>query len=130
MVLTNRNHYNFQVTRQNRNHCMSEKNNNTQIWMLDSGATNHMSPNLSAMTNVRPLNIKVDLAEDNRNLSVEAQGDLEVRVETKQGNRIICIRIIFYIPTLRTNLLSVSQLTRNYGSAYAPPSCTSVSVIF
>lgn len=113
MVLTNRNHYNFQVTRQNRNRCMSEKNSNTQIWTLDSGATNHMSPNLSAMTNVRPLNIKVDLAEDNRNLSVEAQGDLEVRVETKQGNRIICIRNIFYIPTLRTNLLSVSQLTRN-----------------
>lgn len=58
-----------------------------------------------------PFKVKVNLAESGRIIMSEAKGDVRVEVKTHEGEKNLVIRDILYIPSLRTNLLSVSRLS-------------------
>lgn len=80
------------------------------IWTLDSGSTSHMTPNKEIISDVKPYYTKIHLAEEERSIQTEAKGKVKVTTVTREGNRNICINDVLYVPTLRGNLLSVSQL--------------------
>ncbi|KAK2577043.1 hypothetical protein KPH14_000894 [Odynerus spinipes] len=79
-------------------------------WTIDSGSTAHMTPHKEWMINVVPYKVEVNLAEENRSIHSEARGDIKIMTVTKESKRYIVIKDVLFIPGLRTNLLSVSQL--------------------
>lgn len=79
-------------------------------WTIDSGSTAHMTPHKEWMINVTPYDSEINLAEEDRSIHSKAKGDIKVKTLTKDGERHINIQNVLYVPCLRTNLLSVSQL--------------------
>lgn len=82
------------------------------IWTLNSESTSHMTPNKEIMLDVKPYYTKIHLAENERSIQTEAKGNVKVTTLIKEGNKNICINDVLYVPSLRADLLSVSQLVK------------------
>jgi hypothetical protein len=74
-------------------------------WVLDSGCTQHMTPNKDYFRDYQRWNIKVIVANDDK-LETAGQGTIKIKYE----NRDISIPDVLHVPNLGCNLLSVSQL--------------------
>ncbi|KAK9683207.1 hypothetical protein RND81_10G123500 [Saponaria officinalis] len=78
-----------------------------EVWIVDTGATNHMTAHLNMLDDVEPVanRHKINLPDENY-----------VRV-THRGNATLSngleLRNVFYIPEFKQNLLSVHQLTKD-----------------
>ena len=94
-------------------HRENKQPHGSEIWTLDSGSSTHMSPDIERMRETRPFQTKVNLAEDARALMSRARGNIEVSTDTNDGEVNLLIKDVLYIPGLRGNLLSVSQLCKN-----------------
>ncbi|KAK9690862.1 hypothetical protein RND81_09G159100 [Saponaria officinalis] len=80
-----------------------------RYWIIDSGATDHMSPWLSLFTNVKTLNKPISIGlPDGRIKAVCQVGDVKLQCG-------ILLRDVFYVPDFRHNLMSVSRLLQNSG---------------
>lgn len=80
-------------------------------WTLYStGSTSHMTPNKEIISEIKPYYTKIHLAEEERAIQTEAKGTIKVKTFTREGNKNICIKDVLYVPSLPTNLLSVSRL--------------------
>lgn len=77
-----------------------------EIWFLDSGCSNHMTGNKEWFSNLEDgFNRTVKLGNDTR-MEVKARGSIRVQI-----NGIIqVISDVYYIPELKSNLLSIGQL--------------------
>ncbi|XP_024004878.1 uncharacterized protein LOC112082023 [Eutrema salsugineum] len=83
--------------------------NKEDVLLIDSGCTNHITPNKKAFVNLNT-SIRVPIKVGNGAVLIsEGKGDTEVI--TKKGKRII--RDVFLVPKLGKNLLSVPQMITN-----------------
>lgn len=93
----------------------------SNVWYIDSGATNHMCNSRDMMVSCNP-NKTVDVSVANgERLSTAGLGEVEIKLKD-------CVRTIsetYYVPNLSTNLLSVSAMTRKgYEVTFNRNSCT------
>ncbi|UYV80925.1 hypothetical protein LAZ67_19002198 [Cordylochernes scorpioides] len=91
----------------------NSSNNYSQIqtWCLDSGCTTHLSPHLDWMKNVMPYESEINLAEEGKVTHATAKGDIKVSTCTENGIENVQIKGVLHVPNLRSNLLSIYELT-------------------
>ena len=78
-------------------------NNSTKLWYVDSGASNHMTNNPTALCHVRPYAGQSSIQTANGNsLPIAAIDDASFKLTD-----------VFLAPQLFTNLISVGQLVGN-----------------
>lgn len=85
------------------------------IWLIDSGATQHMTHSKTVLTGYRSIKpVKVHLADDG---TVEAIGcgDVEMVMQTQHGPRIGVLKNVWHVPRLSRNLFSVARFARDVG---------------
>ena len=83
--------------------------NEDLLWIADSGATGHMTANLEGMVNVRDVNENIIIADDSK-VRAEKIGDLKLK--PTNSTTTLTLKDVWYIPTLGSNLLSVTKATR------------------
>lgn len=76
-------------------------------WVVDSGATNHMTDNRSIFTSFRPVNGPSITTAGKGSLQTTARGD--VSIVAANGVQ-VTIKDVMYVPGLGHNLLSLAQL--------------------
>lgn len=76
---------------------------NGDVWLIDSGCTNHMAKNQSYFTTL-DTTIKVPVRMGDGAL-MESKGKDTVAVQTNKGTKFI--KNVLYVPDLDQNLLSV-----------------------
>lgn len=83
-------------------------------WYVDSGASMHMTKHRDWLYDeISPPVQSINVA-DNKTLIVKGCGKVNIHIKEKDGTeRKIQVRNVLYIPDLATNLLSVSQMTKN-----------------
>ncbi|UYV83303.1 hypothetical protein LAZ67_23000451 [Cordylochernes scorpioides] len=91
----------------------NSSNNYSQIqtWCLDSGCTTHLPPHLDWMENVMPYESEINLAEEGKVTHATAKGDTKVSTCTENGIENVQIKGVLHVPNLRSNLLSIYELT-------------------
>ena len=77
-------------------------------WLLDSGASRHMTPSMDFMTDLEPRDGLV-YTRDNFTIPVHSEGTLELLSDGKGG--FISSRVS-YVPKLGYHLMSVSELCK------------------
>jgi transposase InsO family protein len=80
-------------------------------WIIDSGATHHMTPLRQALTNISSLNKAIAFSTASKT-SMIAKEKGEMKVKMASG-RILTITDVHYVPELRVNLLSPSRMMRH-----------------
>lgn len=79
---------------------------NGEIWYLDSGCSNHMTGNKNLFCDLNEnFREKVKLGNDT-SMSVMGKGSVKVQMNKKMQN----IGDVFYVPELKSNLISLGQL--------------------
>jgi hypothetical protein len=98
---------------------VSEKKNN--IWFLDSGCSNHMTPEKEIFLDIdTSFHSKVKMGNG---AVVDVKGKGNVGVETKRGLK--KIREVLFVPELDQNLLSIGQLMEHdYALHFEGRTCT------
>jgi hypothetical protein len=79
-------------------------------WILDSGATSHMSPNRQAFLNFKRLDERFITVANGQRIQSPGKGD--IRVHFQGRNSAVTITDVLYAPGFKVNLLSVAQLAR------------------
>ena len=75
-------------------------------FIVDSGATCHMSGNRSQFKNLRPLEKQINVQlGDLTDLKAEGRGDVPITL----GGKAATIKDVLYVPKLRKNLMSITQ---------------------
>ena len=77
----------------------------SSLWILDSGATHHMSPHLSSFTSLSHTSSISVMSASDTSMSVEGVGSVSIPH--------ISLPDVYYIPKLTLNLASVSQLCKS-----------------
>ncbi|XP_017493692.1 PREDICTED: uncharacterized protein LOC108381804, partial [Rhagoletis zephyria] len=88
-------------------------NYSSKEWYIDSGASMHMTRNKNWLKNVSDKReIEEILIADKSKISVECSGDLQLTTLVNSTEFVIPVTGVLYVPSLATNLLSVSQLIK------------------
>ncbi|KAK9673127.1 hypothetical protein RND81_12G148200 [Saponaria officinalis] len=75
-------------------------------WIIDSGATNHMSSKLDVINNVKELQTKLRISlPDGRYVLVTHKGEVDL-------NRDLQLTDVLYVPSFKHNLMSVQKLIK------------------
>ncbi|KAK9726907.1 hypothetical protein RND81_05G244800 [Saponaria officinalis] len=75
-------------------------------WIIDSGATNHMSSKLGVMNNVKKLQTKLRISlPDERYVLVTHKGEVDL-------NEDLQLKDVLYVPSFKQNLMSVQKLIK------------------
>lgn len=94
--------------------CNTEIINKSNTWYLDSGATRHMCNDERAFATIKnDERVKVHTASEH---FVESDGRGDIKLDAKSNRRItnpVKLKNALYVPELRNNLLSVSNITDN-----------------
>jgi len=78
-----------------------------ELWILDSRATDHMTPNLKAFENYKPITCSRNIRVANgQAIPILGQGNVCL-------NHSLPAQHVLYVPSLSTNLLSVHKLTQS-----------------
>jgi hypothetical protein len=100
--------------------------NPTEVkWIIDSGATHHMTPLRRALTNISSLNEAIAFSTATK-MSMIAREKGEMKVEMVSG-RLLTITDVHYVPGLRVNLLSPSRMMRHGWKVNIPETGGSLS---
>ena len=105
--------------------CLNSKNFNASktvglsSWIVDSGATNHMTQDSTIFETYKPVssNQKITVANGN-SVSIAGQGDAKITTSLPLKN-------VLHVPKLSINLISFHQLTKdlNYRAIFSPHDC-------
>nr|KYP74868.1 Retrovirus-related Pol polyprotein from transposon TNT 1-94 [Cajanus cajan] len=89
-------------------------------WIIDTGATNHMTYDKNMFTHLSP-NSPVSVIINANGISSPVLGIGAVSISPS-----LTISNVFFVPSLNCNLLSVSQLTKSHNCAFSffPTYCT------
>ena len=91
---------------------MTRGNSSNHNWIIDSGATAHMTYNKTILTDkVRAENSDVKVANNER-LSIECVGKVKQKINNDGQMNEIVLENVQYIPDICENLLSVSQIVK------------------
>lgn len=87
------------------------KDNAKSSWCLDSGCTTHLCRDKKSFTEITSTNVKnVNLANDESTCAT-ATGTVSIIMSNDIKDEEINLRNILHVPTLRTNLMSVTKIT-------------------
>ncbi|KAG5896128.1 hypothetical protein JTB14_011873 [Gonioctena quinquepunctata] len=79
-------------------------------WYVDSGASVHLTPNRHWMKNMsHDHSMKRIVVANQGKIPVECRGDVQITTLTNTCEYEIVVEDVLYVPSLTTNLLSVSQ---------------------
>lgn len=94
---------------------------NLDIWLLDSGATDHMTNDASSMINYRSFNDKLSVIGFASNASqAEGVGDIPMRTNCGGHVRHFLLQDVLYVPGSRRKLISLSTLQRKgFGAIFS-----------
>lgn len=81
-------------------------------WYIDSGASKHMTPNEDWLINKTNHDIKEIVIADQSRIRVTCCGDTQITTTLKNTSFDIPVTEVLCVPSLATNLLSVSQLMK------------------
>jgi len=85
------------------------------VWLVDSGATQHMTYSKEFMTNFKNITpVDVHLADDGV-VQALGTGDIVMSVTTPHGVKKGVLTNVWYIPKLSRNLFSVGRFTKDIG---------------
>ncbi|XP_074297950.1 uncharacterized protein LOC141628752 [Silene latifolia] len=88
--------------------CQASLGSNNDVWLIDSGCTNHMTNNRSMFIDIdTSMNSPVRMGDGS---TIEAKGKGTIVVQTKKGTR---FQNVLFVPSLGSNLLSVPQMMQN-----------------
>ncbi|XP_059650309.1 uncharacterized protein LOC132296087 [Cornus florida] len=87
--------------------CHEKEETHKNWWYLDTGCSNHMCGDKSAFSNLDESFYNSVKFGDDSKVSVMGKGNVKIHIKEK-SNQIISN--IFFVPNLKTNLLSVGQL--------------------
>ena len=82
-----------------------------KIWLLDSGATNHICCLRYKFSKIKPYNSTIKVG-DGRKLKVEGIGEVNLKIQSNNGIIILQLQQVLFVPKLSTNLLSIGKLTQ------------------
>lgn len=87
-----------------------DKNDVKSLWCLDSGCSSHMVASKNTLNNfsevARPLNLA-----NKQTTMISGVGDTRLNVTNGEKSRAVNLDNVYYVPDLRSNLLSVSKIT-------------------
>lgn len=87
--------------------------NNTyrHAWLVDSGASCHMSNNRNNIVNLRSQKMIIRIGKKGHSIISEGIGEVNLTLDVEGEQQHITIHDVLYIPELPVNLLSVAVLT-------------------
>lgn len=83
--------------------------NNPDVWILDSGATEHMCSQKEKFMNLTPLKSHVQVANSEK-IEVAGIGDIFLNPASECGDQTIFLANVLYVPNLDGNLLSAGRI--------------------
>eukprot|EP00794_Sanderia_malayensis_P007838 gene7838-biopygen6374 len=106
----------------------STENSEEFDWCIDSGATQHMSPDKSSMKNYvqfrKPIRIKL---ADNSFMMAYGKGSLKLSVFHDSEKIVINLPEVLYVPKIHKRLLSLSSMTeKGVEVCFKDKSCTAI----
>ncbi|XP_052477095.1 uncharacterized protein LOC128032530 [Gossypium raimondii] len=88
--------------------CSAAKGKATKGWLIDSGCTNHMTPNAAIFKNIdRSFKTMVKVGNGH---SIKAEGKGDVLIDTLTGIKLVSN--VLFVPEIDRNLLSIAQLLK------------------
>ncbi|UYV70438.1 K02A2.6-like [Cordylochernes scorpioides] len=90
-------------------HISSPDFNNKCKWILDSGATSHMSTDINLIDDLQDDSRKITLPDD-RFIKSNGSGTVETY---QDDNHLLTLKEVLYVPELNSNLISVSKITED-----------------
>ena len=89
-----------------KTYCFLTKSSNDSVWIVDSGASDHVTHDLSLLHNVKKLSITCYITMPNgKRAPITHSGSMFLRHKIELHN-------VLYIPSFQYNLLSVSKLVK------------------
>ena len=86
--------------------CFLTKSSNGSVWIVDSGASDHVTYDLSLLHNIKKLSLTCYITMPNgKRAPITHSGSMFLRDNIQLHN-------ILYVPSFQYNLLSVSELVR------------------
>lgn len=94
---------------------IAQTSRNNSTWVADSGATHHMSDQLSYFHNFQSIKegTRSVTGIGGKELSVLGIGDIHIKTTVNGKNQKTILSGVLYIPDLRTNLFSIVSATSN-----------------
>uniref|UniRef100_A0AAV1T0R4 Retrovirus-related Pol polyprotein from transposon TNT 1-94-like beta-barrel domain-containing protein n=1 Tax=Peronospora matthiolae TaxID=2874970 RepID=A0AAV1T0R4_9STRA len=88
----------------------------SNVWLVDSGATQHMTSSKKFMKNYKVfISVDVHLADDGVAQAI-GKGDIVMSMKTPRGTKKGVLTDVWHIPMLLRNLFSVGRFTKDVGS--------------
>ena len=87
-------------------HINNDKISSNNVWLLDSGASNHTCCLKDMFSSLRPYE-SVIMVGDGRELEVKGIGEIELETITNGKSIKIKIADTLYVPDMRVNLISI-----------------------
>ena len=97
--------------------CLSATDTQTE-WVMDTGATEHMTDDLTLLYNVKVLKEPMYIATGNGRVRCEKAGQATLHVRRGISVQDITLKHVLYVPTLGRNLLSINRLVTAVGGTY------------
>ena len=87
----------------------------TDVWIIDSGASRHMTWNQSLLKNYKPLPVPQSVKlGDSRTVDAIGQGTIQMRMLLSNGReKAVTLLVVLLVPDLTCNLLSVKCITKS-----------------
>lgn len=88
------------------------KSNNAADWIIDSGATAHMTSNATHLCDLRaPTSNAVTIGDSGR-LDVKCAGDVQMKIATNSKSNVeqVTVKDVLCVPNICANLMSVSKM--------------------
>lgn len=91
---------------------------NDEDWILDSGATSHITPNRRRFLSYTPNNDgRTILTADGKHLQIKGQGRVALRLDsTTQGMGTLTLEQVQHVPEAKFNLVSLQKIVSKGGS--------------
>ena len=87
----------------------------SNVWLVDSGAMQHMTSSKKFMKNYKVFNpVDVHLADDGVVQAI-GKGDIVISMKTPRGTKKGVLTDVWHIPMLSRNLFSVGRFTKDVG---------------
>ena len=80
-------------------------------WILDSGASCHMSNDQNKMCKIQKAEIRRVTVANSEKLPVELKGEIILPIDTSEGSKKVRLSNVLYVPNLSSNLVSVGTIT-------------------
>jgi hypothetical protein len=86
-----------------------DKTKLNSVWLLDSGATNHIACSKEIFKNIKPYKSTI-MVGDGRSLKIKGIGEVIIKVESNDKIIELSFKNTLYVPDMNANLISIGQL--------------------